>query len=330
MTLKTLITTLLLAISFLLLTACDSKVETNATNEQNPTAQVDITSGDINPETGNSNEAANSGGDATESNNGTVTNDGTVTSGTNDDSTTTPTVALTSLKLTIEKNSLNKDENTTVKVMANYSDNTIKDVTEEVEWIVSKEKVIKVTKNILTALQDRQITLHAKLGSIFSEKISLDIYWEVNGYRLPYEPDSKVNNSTLLGIDVNGNGVRDDVERKIYFIYDKEIERKMLMQEAKLQQSRLADPDLIKNAVVWEKKGDKSLGCISYIYNTYDIDLYENTDFLSEATFTTKDRARKYMNYNYALSGGVYGMDNNLRVEDSCDFNVTKALKSDK
>ena len=35
----------------------------------------------------------------------------------------------------------------------------------------------------------------------------------INGHTLPPEPDPKVNNKTLLGIDSNGNGVRDDVER---------------------------------------------------------------------------------------------------------------------
>jgi hypothetical protein len=38
----------------------------------------------------------------------------------------------------------------------------------------------------------------------------------INGHTLPPEPDPVVNNSTLLGIDVNENRVRDDVERWIY------------------------------------------------------------------------------------------------------------------
>jgi hypothetical protein len=34
----------------------------------------------------------------------------------------------------------------------------------------------------------------------------------IHGYTLPTEPDPTINNSTLLGIDSNDNGVRDDVE----------------------------------------------------------------------------------------------------------------------
>jgi hypothetical protein len=42
----------------------------------------------------------------------------------------------------------------------------------------------------------------------------------IHGHVLPPEPDPAVNNATLLGVDVNNNGVRDDVERWIYMTYD--------------------------------------------------------------------------------------------------------------
>jgi len=38
-------------------------------------------------------------------------------------------------------------------------------------------------------------------------------YETINGVPVPPEPDPELNNATLAGIDVNGNGVRDDVER---------------------------------------------------------------------------------------------------------------------
>jgi hypothetical protein len=44
----------------------------------------------------------------------------------------------------------------------------------------------------------------------------------IHGHQLPPEPDPAVNNSTLLGIDVNNNGVRDDVERYIIYRFSKE------------------------------------------------------------------------------------------------------------
>lgn len=46
----------------------------------------------------------------------------------------------------------------------------------------------------------------------------------INGHTLPPEPDPAINNSTLLGIDSNNNGVRDDVEIYIYKRFSKEAE----------------------------------------------------------------------------------------------------------
>lgn len=37
----------------------------------------------------------------------------------------------------------------------------------------------------------------------------------INGISVPPEPDAVLNNATLAGVDVNNNGVRDDVERII-------------------------------------------------------------------------------------------------------------------
>lgn len=37
----------------------------------------------------------------------------------------------------------------------------------------------------------------------------------INGITVPPEPPAAANNATLAGIDVNGNGVRDDVERQV-------------------------------------------------------------------------------------------------------------------
>lgn len=37
----------------------------------------------------------------------------------------------------------------------------------------------------------------------------------INGFEVPPEPDPQLNGSTLLGVDSNGNKVRDDIERVI-------------------------------------------------------------------------------------------------------------------
>ncbi|WP_457560052.1 hypothetical protein [Caminibacter sp.] len=53
--------------------------------------------------------------------------------------------------------------------------------------------------------KDTNVTIKAKVGNITSNEVKLEIYWEVNGHMFPPELDSKINNSTLLGVDVNHN-----------------------------------------------------------------------------------------------------------------------------
>ena len=153
----------------------------------------------------------------------------------------------------------------------------------------------------------------------------------INGHILPPEPDPKHNNATLLGIDVNKNGVRDDVERKIYLTFHKEIKRQYYMQEARHLQAMLADPDLIQNAFDWQKKNNYNIACGSYLYRKHNVELkFENIQFIEEVTLTTKNRLRKYLKYDRKLSGGVYSVPNELRVEGSCGFDVKKALETDR
>jgi hypothetical protein len=302
MTIKTLTTTLLLATSFLLFTACDSKVDTNTIGNQNAIVELNVTM-------------------PIDANNTTETNTA------SDD--TTLTVPIISLDLTIDKTSLNKDENTTVKVMVTYSDNTTKDVTEEVEWISSKINVVKVTKYTLTALQDTQTTLQAKLGSTLSDKITLDIYWEVNGHTLPPEPDSQVNNSTLLGIDSNDNGVRDDVERWIYETYkDKHpIHIDIAMQGARAKQKMLKDPSKAKEI---HDEMSAPLDCESYYKVCVDKPIIEtriNSKYFRKIIFNTPDRKNAYLEYDRLLSGDSYAIPWCSERKQACDFNIGKYEK---
>ena len=57
----------------------------------------------------------------------------------------------------------------------------------------------------------------------------------INGYTLPPEPDPKINNATLLGVDANNNGVRDDVER---YLLQKYKDHHKIVSEIALQSGR--------------------------------------------------------------------------------------------
>ncbi len=90
-------------------------------------------------------------------------------------------------------------------------------VENNITWIATPKDTITQYKNtnIITPLKDTDITLQAKYKIYYQ----LQVKWIVNGHELPPMPDEKLNNSTLLGIDINNNGVRDDVERQIYEEY---------------------------------------------------------------------------------------------------------------
>lgn len=217
---------LLIAILAFALGACSSATDGGKETNSSIGTEQNTTTSTYDTET-NTNEANTTASNET---NGTVTNDsGTTeqntTTSTNDDTgestdetnstTQTEVSALQSLKLTVAKTSLNKDENTTLKAEATYADNSTKDVTYKVQWVATPSDAVKVSNTTLTALQDTPTTLSATIDGIRSNEVRLDITWRVNGHTLPPEPDKALNDSTLLGIDVNDNGVRDDVERYI-------------------------------------------------------------------------------------------------------------------
>lgn len=69
----------------------------------------------------------------------------------------------------------------------------------------------------------------------------------INGISVPPEPDPVQNNATVAGVDVNSNGVRDDVERKIV-VSNVEISKKM--DAAKLYQKMLNNPSMASGEVI--------------------------------------------------------------------------------
>ena len=92
----------------------------------------------------------------------------------NDNKTSTETVAaassqttvtpeeakgLKSLALTVNKINLNKDENTTVNVIASYDDGSSKEVTDKVEWIVSPQDAVAIKGDTLTAGDRGQVIM---------------------------------------------------------------------------------------------------------------------------------------------------------------------------
>ncbi|MCF6201091.1 MAG: hypothetical protein L3J42_03020 [Hydrogenimonas sp.] len=284
---------------------------------------------------GNDNNATGGGSDDNSSNgNGGGSGGGgnNSSSGNSDQNSTNP---ITTLTLTIDKTTLNRETNTTLKVEATYKDKTTKDITNQAQWLITPKDAIKIEDHTLTALKDTNVTIQAKAGNTLSNQVKLNIYWEVDGHRLPPEPDPKINNSTLLGVDVNNNGVRDDVERWIYNRYKDmhPIHIDIAMQEARADKLILEkQPKTKAEAMKIKDEVDKPVYCQGYYkyeakYFNEPILIKENVAdeyFRSKIYFNTKERMEVYGQYDTLLSGDSYALLDGKDMQKACDFNTSK------
>jgi hypothetical protein len=160
----------------------------------------------------------------------------------------------------------------------------------------------------------------------------------VNGFVLPPYPDPKANDSTLLGIDANNNGVRDDVERWLIFKYkdDHRIVTEIGFQGARAYQIAIQDPSKAKETT---KLVEAAQACNSYfwLWAKYsnepillDHDIITTTAFKT-VQFNTKERIKAFFAYDKALSGGVYRLPKtNKDYRDLCSFDADALLKETK
>lgn len=241
---------------------------------------------------------------------------------------------IVSLMLTVDKTILNKDENTTVKVVAKMKNGTEKDVTEDVTWEIMPANVVVIQNGKLTAKKDIPTNIKAKIGNVESNSVDLKITWVINGHELPPEPDKALNDSTLLGIDINRNGVRDDVERWIYETYkDKHpIHIDIAMQAARAYKLVLETPEKAKEI---HSEVDKAADCEAYYkidakYMNKPLLVKEDIDskyFRKKIYFNTKERWHTYIQYDILLSGDTYILPSFAEEKKSCDFNTSKYEK---
>ncbi len=232
-----------------------------------------------------------------------------------------------SLTLKIATTTLNRDQNTTITLKATYDDNTTK-TPNNIEWIINPKDAVAIKGTTLTALKDTNVTIQAKVGNTLSNKVHLNIYWEVDGHRLPPEPDPKINNATLLGVDVNHNGVRDDVERWIYDRYHNPIERGIMLQNAYRLQIQISD---ISKAHEYSKLTNKSLSCEYYLENTYKWfkDKYEysiSSSSVKKIQFNTLKRHMAYERYNAQFNGEVFD-EKIVADKENCYFDEKGNLR---
>jgi hypothetical protein len=269
---------------------------------------------------------------------------------------------LQSLALNIAAEELPENSETNVSVRATYIGGRVTAPRTDIIWHISDTNIVEINNSKLLAKAEGAVTIRAEVGGKLSPEKSITVYKIIHGHRLPPEPAPQINNSTLLGIDSNNNGVRDDVERWIYSRYDTyipckevvvevpgtdikgtrdvceetpvpyhQIVREIAMQFGRAAQIVIQEPEKARKTM---KYMDAAVDCNGYFrvwakYNNEPIlvDHYIFGDEFKDVQFNTAKRVRAFAEYNQALSGGVYeGLGFSHEYRDQCDFDVNKLL----
>jgi methionine-rich copper-binding protein CopC len=206
-------------------------------------------------------------------------------------------------------------------ITAKYSDNSMVDVTQIASYH-SSDSSVDVEKGVITSSDAGTATITIS----YEDKtisIPVEVYEVIEGHRLPPEPKNP--DATLLGVDVNNNGVRDEVERWIYkemttYHYPK-IERVIAMQQAKADQMALIDPtntdDKVHNAI------DKASDCWYYYRRLKNISATPMFSIkITDKSFNTRERLKTYLDYDFSLKGRVF--TSSIKTIDDCDVNINE------
>jgi len=238
--------------------------------------------------------------------------------------------------ITLESNATTVNVGDTVKLTTTgtYSDGSSSSaVDENITYTISPTDSAVVNGSVFRAKKDGNVTVQAAIDGVNSNTITLNITWVVNGHVLPPEPEKALNDSTLLGIDSNNNGVRDDVERWIYETYkDKHpIHVDIGMQAGRAYKQVLETPERAKE--IHDTVVNAPLFCASYYM--YYAKLFDDPILVHERIdapvkskyFNTKDRNDVYWRYDKLLSGDSYPLPDIEKEKSFCDFDTSKYKK---
>lgn len=245
----------------------------------------------------------------------------------------TPAPSPTSLTLHVNTTSLKEDTNTTFTLIATDTNDTNKTIQNNIKWKIKNKSLLHVKNNTILAKQEGTTTIQAIYKNKTSNKITINIYKEINGYILPPEPDKKLNNKTILGIDVNNNGIRDDVERFIIIEQAKnpnypKTNTAISLQYAWAWQKMLENPTLESRKYL-EDASDckwffydvhtKGLGFRDYLAWTK-----KNSSILGakleDKLFNTRERIEQRFKFNKASRGHIF--DGRKESIENCKTNI--------
>lgn len=122
---------------------------------------------------------------------------------------------------------------------------------------------------------------------------------------------------SILGIDQDQNGIRDDIDSYIKEKYTDELQKKAVQQFARVSQLKLA-VNLEDEVALQESsnEADRATTCVYERFNNDpNIDASEVIDEIGSITRNTKKRLQAYYKYSDALDGFVF----TISQRDYCD-----------
>ena len=191
-----------------------------------------------------------------------------------------------------------------------------------------RSSVLAFTAPTVTDKTELVFELKAKFDEPVHDQITIIVspVLIINGVRLPPEPNEEENNATLLGVDSNNNQVRDDVERWIYTEYK---DKHPVHIEVGMQSARTWEK-------IFEGGAEKARETVEFVHAVLDCEVYyevysgpilifeTNSIFGGVASKTTNTPERKaaYLDYDKALSGGVYTLTKISEMKSQCAFDT--------
>jgi hypothetical protein len=136
---------------------------------------------------------------------------------------------------------------------------------------------------------------------------------------LLYPPDpGEAGKVTLEGIDSDGDGIRDDIQRYIEITYpDEPLVKAALRQDTIPLQAKLLDAHSEEKSLLHHEETERSQECLGALFGTergFDLAFAMQAEMLN-----TDARSRAYILYNSQLSGHIFS---GPAVDDisACDF----------
>lgn len=161
-------------------------------------------------------------------------------------------------------------------------------------------------------------TIHVRVGSsTLPQTLKTSVTFAV----VPLPPDpSEAGKATIAGIDSDGDGVRDDIQRYIALSYpNSERTRAGLTQYAKVQETFLIQANNKTGAISAARTRDGAKACLYYILGVSD-QSFRTTDELRARLLNTANRSRAYINANGLLGGEVFQLTPDDQRKAQCSF----------